>query len=125
MTSTERLRGEFAEFLKNRNYRNAIVLDACITIGQDHLLKYERIDKYHVQFLTQKDLKNIIKFGENRGIAIWLGGDKLCVGFNSRQNMRLSAYDSVPQRSAHGEILGDGNISVAPEISAAESEVGL
>ncbi len=116
MTSTERMRGLFLEYMESSGYRKELILDGCLTIDQDRLLKYERIDKYRVLFLTQKDLKNIIRFSEKHGISIWFGGDKLCVGFNCRQNICLTKYDSVALRSSPGPALGDRNyLSVIPE----------
>ncbi len=122
LTGTERLRNLFAQFLENRGYREVLVPDGCSTVQQDDLLKYERIDRYRVLMLTQKDLKTILKFGEKHGIAIWLGCDKLCVGFNCRQNMRLSAYDSVAQRSGPRMIPEDRNVSVLRGASSCDRD---
>lgn len=70
----------------------------------DSLLKYERIDKYRVIFIDQKDLKKLIRFCENHDIAVWFGADKLCIGFSYRGCQRLSAYYSTPGRESMPEI---------------------
>jgi hypothetical protein len=118
---TERLRGLFAQYLKEKGIQNMLAWDSGLTIGQDELLKYERVDKYRINFLDNRELKNLMKFCENRGISLWLGADKLCVGFRYRGCQRLSSYDSVPLRELGPNILEDRNISVLPEISAAAS----
>ncbi len=98
---TERLRGLFLQFLRENELENALICNSSITIAQDESLKYERIDKYNVLFLTSEDLKKLLAFCDKHGISIWFGADKLCIGFNYKGNMRLSAYDSVlPVRSA-------------------------
>lgn len=118
---TDKLRGIFAEYLKHIGIENMVVIDSCITVDQDTQLKYERVDKYRVLFLTQKEVKNLMRFCEKHGLAVWFGAGKLCIGFNYRGCMRLSAYDSVPLRMSAGEIQGDIIDYVPPEISAAAS----
>ncbi|NJD54404.1 MAG: hypothetical protein FIB07_16265 [Candidatus Methanoperedens sp.] len=98
---TERLRELFSQFLKENEMGGALSCNSCITLDQDVSLKYERIDKYSVLFLTCQDLKKLLAFCGRHGISVWFGADKLCIGFNYKGNMRLSAYDSVlPVRSA-------------------------
>ncbi len=116
---TDKLRGLFADFLASHKIVDMMVCESSITIGQDAQLKYERVDKYRVLFLTQKEIKNLMRFCEKHNIVVWFGADKLCIGFNYRGCMRLSAYDSVPLRQAAGDILEDRINYVSPEISAA------
>lgn len=116
---TERLRGLFSQFLKENEMDNALLCNSCITIAQDESLKYERIDKYNVLFLTYKDLKKLLAFCDKHGISVWFGADKLCIGFNYCECMRLSAYDSVhPESSGLGcqedRRKTDHNFSVLP-----------
>ncbi len=100
---TEKLRGLFSQFLKENEIDNALSCNNCITIAQDETLKYERIDKYSVLFLTYKDLKKLLAFCDKHGISVWFGADKLCIGFNYRGCMRLSAYDSVQMSGVSSE----------------------
>jgi hypothetical protein len=116
---TERLRGLFAQYLKEQGIQNMLAWDSGLTIGQDGLLKYERVDKYRVMFLDFKEMKSLMRFCETHGMGLWFGADKLCIGFNYRGCQRLSSYDSVQLRELGPDVLEDRNISVAPEISAA------
>ncbi len=104
---TEKLRGLFADFIKESGIREGISCNSCITIGQDETLKYERIDKYTVLFLTWQELKKLLNFCNKHGMTLWFGADKLCIGFNYRGNMRLSAYDSVPSGASCSEMATD------------------
>ena len=51
-------------------------------------------------------------------IDCWLGADKLCVGFNYKGNMRLSAYGSVLPGEISGKDIVDRN---SDELRAASS----
>lgn len=89
---TDRQREKFAKFLDDEKCSNTVSLDSSLTISQDEKLNYERIDKYRVLFLEMKQIKKILAFCIKHSIDVWLGADKLCVGFNYKGNMRLSAY---------------------------------
>jgi len=115
---TEKLRGRFAEFLESQGIRNMLVIDSCVTIDQDANLKYERLDRYRALFLTQKEIKSLVRFCEKHDIAVWFGAEKLCIGFNYKGCQRLSAYDSVPLRELARVQPVDRINSVSPEISA-------
>ena len=117
---TEKLRGMFADFLESLGIRNMLVIDSCTTIDQDANLKYERLDRYRALFLTQKEIKSLMRFCEKHGIAMWFGAEKLCIGFNYKGCQRLSAYDSVQLRELAKVRPVDIINSVSPEISAAE-----
>lgn len=104
---TEKLRSLFAEFLKENGISESLSNNGCITIAQDETLKYERVDKYSVLFLTYKELQKLLKFCAKHGICIWFGADKLCIGYNYTGNMRLSAYDSVSPESRSQRYRGD------------------
>lgn len=99
--NTDRLRGIFADFLASHNIDNALRHDSCCTINQDSSLKYERIDRYRILFMTWEELKSIFDFCAKHEISAWFGLEKLCIGYNYRSNMRLSAY-SVPLRELAG-----------------------
>ncbi|MCX9011313.1 MAG: hypothetical protein OIN66_09340 [Candidatus Methanoperedens sp.] len=114
---TERLRGIFADFLASHNLNNALRLDSCCTIDQDVALKYERIDRYRIIFMDWNECKKLLEFCAKHDLTMWFGADKLCIGYNYKGNMRLSAY-SVPLRSGITGSQEDRNVSVSPEISA-------
>ncbi len=99
--NTDRLRGIFADFLASHNLDNALRLDSCSTINQDASLKYERIDRYRIMFMTWNECKKLLEFCAKHDMCVWFGCDKLCIGYNYRGNMRLSAY-SVPLRELAG-----------------------
>lgn len=103
--NTERLRYLFWRYLKENDLENAIICDISLTQKEDPLLKYERIDKYRVLLLPGNMLKSMLTFCMKNGIDVWFGADKLCIGYNFKANMRLSAYGSnyVPLRSGPGE----------------------
>lgn len=122
--NTDKLRELFALFLKEQGLDDMIVGDGCVTVNQDTLLKYERIDKYRILFLNEKELKSLLAFCNKHGIAVWFGADKLCIGFYYRGCMRLSAYGSVQPVISGPESLEDRNhdelraaSSAAPRIS--------
>lgn len=115
---TDKLQQLFAEYLTKEGLGDMMVCDGCVTVGQDSMLKYERADKYRVLFLDQREIKNLMRFCENHGMAVWFGADKLCIGFNYKGCMRLSEYASVQHRLAAGEGPEDIIDYVPPEISA-------
>ncbi len=118
---TERLRWAFAEFLSSHNLDNALKLDSCCTIDQDVDLKYERIDKYRILFMDWLECKNLLGFCIKHDLSVWFSADKLCIGFNYKGNMRLSAYNSVQPVSSGLACQENRNNSVSHEISAAAS----
>jgi hypothetical protein len=104
---TDKLRSMFANFLKENGIAEGLSCNHCITETLDKTLKYERIDKYSVLFLTYKELMKLLKFCSKHGISVWFGADKLCIGFNYTGSMRLSAYDSVPPGTGCSELATD------------------
>lgn len=90
--NTERLRGLFAAFLAGDPTERMLRLDSVSTVQQDELLKYERIDRYKVLFLPQAELKRLLEFCIKHDISVWFGAEKLCIGYNYKGNMRLSAF---------------------------------
>ena len=113
----EKTRKCFSEYLTSHGIHDMVVLESCSTVDMEPTLKYERIDKFRILFLDQKEITTLMRFCDKHHIAVWLAADKLCVGYKHRGNQRLSAYYSVQVPPAAGEILEDRNISVAPEIS--------
>ena len=103
------LRERFAGYLHEQGLDKALIIDACLTVGQDTTLKYERIDKYRYTLLKSGELTGLIKACEKIGISLWFGIDRICIGYEHRENMRLSAYDnhSVPAGSAAAVNLED------------------
>lgn len=120
--NTDNLRGLFAAFLKEQEMDGAVAIDGCVTIGQDEKLRYERIDKYRVLFLDRKQMKKLLAFCIKHGIDVWLGADKLCIGFNYKGNMRLSADDSVLPGEISGKDITD---RLYDEPRAIDSSVAL
>ncbi len=119
--NTERLRGLFADFLRENGLTETLRVDSCLTVDQDVTLKYERIDKYRVVVLDAKEMKKLLAFCIKHDISVWLGADKLCVGFNYKSNMRLSAYSgSVPPGKINSGDIADRNDD---ELRAAASSV--
>lgn len=112
---TEKLRWLFANFLKEHGLTETLRVDSCLTIDQDVTLKYERIDKYRVIILDSKEIKKLLAFCIKHDISVWFGADKLCIGFNYKGNMRLSAYSSVPHGAGYSELATDIIPSVLPE----------
>lgn len=95
---TDAVRSRFADFVTENRFETMLRMDSCATIDQDVTLKYERIDRYRVLLLTNSDIKLLMAFCKKHDITVWFGADKLCLGYNYRGNMRLSAY-SVPLRA--------------------------
>lgn len=93
--SSERLRALFAHYLLKQKLNTLLTWDSALTISQDRLLKYERVDKYKVLFLDYRELKKLMQFCENHGIGLWFGADKLCIGFHYRGCQKLSAYSTI------------------------------
>ena len=89
------LRERFAGYLQEKGLDTAILLDASLTVGQDSTLRYERIDKYRVLHVRGKELDGLMRECSRLGLCLWLGAGKLCIGYEHRENMRLSAYESV------------------------------
>lgn len=118
------LRERFAGYLHEQGLDKALIIDACLTVGQDTTLKYERIDKYRYTLLKSGELTGLIKACEKIGISLWFGIDRICIGYEHRENMRLSAYDnhSVPAGSAAAVNLVDRNSSVLPEARISENQ---
>jgi len=92
LMSTETLRRKFAEYLKANKLDNMLTISSSATLIPDYTLKYERIDKYSVVVLSGEELKRLNTFCKLHNIALWIGADKLCIGYNYKGNMRLSAY---------------------------------
>lgn len=111
------LRERFARYLQEKGLDKALIHDISLTVGQDSTLKYERIDKYRYILLQSGELTGLIKECERIGVNLWFGIDRICIGYEHRSNMRLSAYEktSVRAGSAAAVNLGDRNISVLPE----------
>ena len=98
----EAQRTKFAEYVLERKLNTMVVLDHSITVLQESTLKYERIDKYRVLHLSEDELNRLMGECSRLGISVWLGADKLCLGFNHRGNMRLSAFSVIPGCSGSG-----------------------
>jgi len=108
---TYKLRKLFTEFLKSENFTN-LVLDNSATIDQEPNLKYQRIDRYKVMVLSRPEIKKLLRFCVKHDLDLWIGGDKICVGYNYRTTCGCElARDH----------LENINNSVLPEISAAVS----
>jgi len=93
--TTDAQREAFNTFLKENNLSNMLTISTSLTVQQDTNLKYERIDKYSVVVLSGEELKRLNTFCNLHNIALWIGADKLCIGYNYKGNMRLSAYEQV------------------------------
>jgi len=92
---TNWLRSIFANFLKEEGVEGYIVCEYSSTISTEPNLKYERVDKYRILFIGTNQLEKLMQFCKKHEIVVWLGADKLCIGYNHLPNMRLSAYSSV------------------------------
>jgi len=93
--TTDTQREAFNIFLKENNLSNMLSISTSLTVQQDTNLKYERIDKYSVVVLSGEELKRLNAFCKLHDIALWIGAGKLCIGYNYKGNMRLSAYEQV------------------------------
>ena len=85
-------RSQFANFIKENNLGILLKLEYSTTVDQQSTLKYERVDHYSVAVLSSDEMTKLIRFCIQRNISLWIGADKLCIGYNYKGNMRLSAY---------------------------------
>jgi len=95
LMSTDAQREAFNTYLTENNLSSMLSISSSMTLTQDSTLKYERIDKYSVVVLSGEELKRLNTFCNLHNIALWIGADKLCIGYNYKGNMRLSAYEKV------------------------------
>ena len=118
------LRERFTGYLQEKGLDTAILLEDSLTVGQDSTLKYERIDKYRVLHVRGKELDGLMRECSRLGLCLWLGAGKLCIGYEHRENMRLSAYDNHSVLPGHAAAvnLEDRNISVLPEVRISENQ---
>ncbi len=77
-----RLRESFMTFLKQLELGELMVCESSSTAALDPLLKYERIDRYRVLFIGSKELASITEFCRKYGIDVWLGDNRMCVGYD-------------------------------------------
>lgn len=93
----ESQRSQFVEFLKENKLENMLLWEYAVTVSQCSTLKYERVDHYSVVVLSSDEITKLIRFCIQHELDLWIGADKLCIGYNYKGNMRLSAYEKVSE----------------------------